>query len=106
MASLRQPGLRLKNYQANQQQLWMFAVDPAKILAGQDGSYTAFFLPFQDPTTSEPHRAVDAEDRGGAAAPASPSAAAASASASSSNRAVGEAPAGGGSRGRRSRLTA
>ena len=30
----------------------MFAVDPAKILAGQDGSYTAFFLPFQDPTTS------------------------------------------------------
>ncbi len=59
VASLRQPGLRLKNYKAsdegngqNQQQLWMFAVDPAKILAGQDGSYTAFFLPFQDPTTS------------------------------------------------------
>jgi hypothetical protein len=52
VASLRQPGLRLKNYQANQQQLWMFAVDPAKILAGQDGSYPAFFLPFQDPTTS------------------------------------------------------
>ncbi len=59
VASLRQPGLRLKNYKAsdegngqNQQQLWMFAVDPAKILAGQDGSFTAFFLPFQDPTTS------------------------------------------------------
>ena len=37
VASLRQPGLRLKNYKAsdegngqNQQQLWMFAVDPAK----------------------------------------------------------------------------
>ncbi|HEX4447318.1 MAG TPA: hypothetical protein VH044_11305 [Polyangiaceae bacterium] len=60
VASLRQPGLRLKNYQSSnensssqkQQQLWMFAVDPAKIMAGQDGSYTAFFLPFQDPTTS------------------------------------------------------
>jgi hypothetical protein len=60
VASLRQPGLRLKNYTAKdedpntqkQQQLWMFAVDPAKILAGQDGSYPAFFLPFQDPTTS------------------------------------------------------
>jgi hypothetical protein len=60
VASLRQPGLRLKNYKAadedantqKQQQLWMFAVDPAKILAGQDGSYPAFFLPFQDPTTS------------------------------------------------------
>jgi hypothetical protein len=60
VASLRQPGLRLKNYVASdesfpsqqQQQLWMFAVDPAKILAGQDGSYPAFFLPFQDPTTS------------------------------------------------------
>ncbi len=60
VASLRQPGLRLKNYVAGdesfpsqkQQQLWMFAVDPAKIMAGQDGSYPAFFLPFQDPTTS------------------------------------------------------
>jgi hypothetical protein len=60
VASLRQPGLRLKNFQAGdensstqkQQQLWMFAVDPAKIMAGQDGSYPAFFLPFQDPTTS------------------------------------------------------
>jgi hypothetical protein len=59
VASLRQPGLRFKGYKAadegtgqSQQQLWMFAVDPAKILAGQDGSYPAFFLPFQDPTTS------------------------------------------------------
>ncbi len=59
VASIRQPGLRYKGYKAPdegsgqvQQQLWMFAVDPAKILAGQDGSYPAFFLPFQDPTTS------------------------------------------------------
>ncbi|MGD0677764.1 MAG: hypothetical protein ABSC94_20295 [Polyangiaceae bacterium] len=59
VASIRQPGLRYKGYKASdegtgqtQQQLWMFAVDPAKILAGQDGSYPAFFLPFQDPTTS------------------------------------------------------
>ncbi len=54
VASLRQPGLRLKNWDSgeNQQQLWMFAVDPAKILAGQDGSYPAFFLPFQNAKTS------------------------------------------------------
>jgi hypothetical protein len=32
--------------------LWMFAVDPDKIAAGQDGSYPAFCLPFQDLTTS------------------------------------------------------
>ncbi len=59
VASLRHPGLRYKGYVSpnestgqSQQQLWMFAVDPAKIMAGQDGSYPAFFLPFQDPTTS------------------------------------------------------
>jgi hypothetical protein len=60
VASLRQPGLRFKGHVSpnetppgqSQQQLWMFAVDPAKIMAGQDGSYPAFFLPFQDPTTS------------------------------------------------------
>jgi hypothetical protein len=34
------------------QLLWMVAVDPAKVLAGQDGSYPAFFLPFQDLSTS------------------------------------------------------
>jgi hypothetical protein len=34
------------------QVLWMFAVDPDKVAAGQDGSYPAFFLPFQDLTTS------------------------------------------------------
>jgi hypothetical protein len=27
--------------------LWMVAVDPDKIAAGQDGSYVAFALPFQ-----------------------------------------------------------
>ncbi len=59
VASLRAPGLRHKDFRApdegtgqDQQQLWMFAVDPAKILSGVDGSYPAFFLPFQDPTTS------------------------------------------------------
>jgi len=52
IASVRKPGLRIDDYQVNQQQLWMFAVDPAKILAGEDGSFTAFFLPFQDATTS------------------------------------------------------
>jgi hypothetical protein len=34
------------------QVLWMFAVDPDKLNAGQDGSFPAFFLPFQDLTTS------------------------------------------------------
>ncbi|MBM7117727.1 hypothetical protein [Archangium primigenium] len=32
--------------------LWMAAVDPDKVLAGEDGSYVAFALPFQDITTS------------------------------------------------------
>lgn len=32
--------------------LWMFAIDPAKAAAKQDGSYAAFYLPFQDLTTS------------------------------------------------------
>ena len=32
--------------------LWMFAIDPAKVAAGQDGSYPGFFLPFQDMKTS------------------------------------------------------
>jgi hypothetical protein len=34
------------------QVLWMFAVDPDKLASGQDGSYPAFYLPFQDLTTS------------------------------------------------------
>lgn len=37
---------------ATQQLLWMFAVDPAKVIAGLDGSYAGFFLPFQDLRTS------------------------------------------------------
>ena len=32
--------------------IWMAAVDPDKILAGEDGCYAAFALPFQDLTTS------------------------------------------------------
>jgi hypothetical protein len=59
VASLRQPGLRHKDFKSAdegsgqfQQQLWMFAVDPSGILGGKDGSYPAFFLPFQDPRTS------------------------------------------------------
>jgi hypothetical protein len=80
VASLRQPGLRLKNYVAGdesfpaqkQQQLWMFAVDPAKIMAGQDGSYPAFFLPFQDPTTSNHIAQWTQQIVGGSPAPPPP----------------------------------
>jgi hypothetical protein len=32
--------------------LWMFALDADEVLAGRDGSYPGFFLPFQDMTTS------------------------------------------------------
>ncbi len=49
VSSRRREGLRNS---AGSQQLWMFAVDPAKVLAGVDGSYKPFFLPFQDLTTS------------------------------------------------------
>jgi hypothetical protein len=58
VASQRAPGLRQKHATAGvdtaqtQQLLWMFAIDPAKIMAGKDGSYTGFFLPFQNFTTS------------------------------------------------------
>jgi hypothetical protein len=79
VASLRQPGFRLKNFKAsdegdgqNQQQLWMFAVDPAKIHMGQDGSYPAFFLPFQDPTTSNHIAQWTQQIVGGAPAPPAP----------------------------------
>jgi hypothetical protein len=37
---------------SHRQLLWMFAIDPAKIKDGEDGSYPAFFLPFQDLDTS------------------------------------------------------
>lgn len=49
VASRRAVGLRSTQ---GAQHLWMFAVDPAKVLAGQDGSYTGFYLPFQDLQTS------------------------------------------------------
>jgi hypothetical protein len=32
--------------------LWMFALDPQRVQAGEDGSYPGFFLPFQDLQTS------------------------------------------------------
>ena len=37
---------------ATQSLLWMFALDPAAVKNGEDGSYPGFFLPFQDLTTS------------------------------------------------------
>lgn len=49
ISSRRRTGL--DNEEENQQ-LWMFAVDPAKILAGEDGSFPAFFLPFQNRGTN------------------------------------------------------
>jgi hypothetical protein len=51
VASQRQPGLRQKTG-GTQQLLWMFAVDPSKVIARQDGSFPGFFLPFQDLSTS------------------------------------------------------
>jgi WD40 repeat protein len=51
VASQRNPGLRQKTG-TTQQLLWMFAVDPSRILSGQDGSFPGFFLPFQDLSTS------------------------------------------------------
>jgi len=59
VASQRRAGLRL--YKANpsvvgdeptQLLLWMFAIDADQVLAGKDGSFPGFFLPFQDLTTS------------------------------------------------------
>ncbi|MBS2013462.1 MAG: hypothetical protein JST00_11270 [Deltaproteobacteria bacterium] len=49
VASRRAPGHKTKG---GAQLLWMFAFDPAKILSGTDGSYPAFYLPFQDFSTS------------------------------------------------------
>lgn len=37
---------------ATQALLWMFAIDPGRVLEAQDGSRPGFFLPFQDLTTS------------------------------------------------------
>ena len=46
---LVEPG---QNGNRDKQWLWMFAIDPAKIEAGEDGSFPAFFLPFQDRSSS------------------------------------------------------
>ncbi len=68
IASRRAPGYKTKG---GAQLLWMFAVDPAKVLAGQDGSYPAFFLPFQDLGTSN-HIAQWTEKIVGSAQPPAP----------------------------------
>lgn len=49
-SSRRQYGLR--SPQGSDQLLWMAAVDPDAIMRGEDGSFPAFALPFQDLTTS------------------------------------------------------
>jgi hypothetical protein len=58
-SSQRRAGLRSRFTHASavgdpptQELLWMVALDPAKVQEGQDGSYPAFFLPFQDMHTS------------------------------------------------------
>lgn len=57
IASERRVGLRnarpagASNSSLPHQQLWMFAIDPTKLAAGEDGSFPAFHLPFQDRTT-------------------------------------------------------
>ena len=59
VASQRRAGLRLFKPNPSvvgdtptQLLLWMFALDADQVLAGKDGSYPGFFLPFQDLTTS------------------------------------------------------
>ena len=59
VASQRRAGLRLYKPNpsvvgdtATQVLLWMFALDADQVMAGQDGSYPGFFLPFQDLLTS------------------------------------------------------
>jgi hypothetical protein len=48
-SSARAYGLRLTEWAETQ--LWMVAVDPAKIGSGEDPSFPPFWLPFQDITT-------------------------------------------------------
>ncbi len=53
-SSRRDYGLRLKNSTLGEEaraQIWMAAFDPARAATGQDGSFTAFWLPFQDLTS-------------------------------------------------------
>jgi hypothetical protein len=64
MSSQRRAGLRVFSPNASvvsdpatQVLLWMFAFDPERIRQGQDGSYPAFFLPYQNLMTSN-HMAV------------------------------------------------
>jgi hypothetical protein len=59
VASQRRAGVRLYTAKTSvvgdeptQVLLWMFALDADQVLAGKDGSYPGFFLPFQDMTTS------------------------------------------------------
>lgn len=49
ISSTRKGGLRDPS---GNRWLWMFAIDPDKIAAGEDGSFAAFWLPFQDLNTS------------------------------------------------------
>jgi len=55
-ASARQYGLRTVNPASGEYDkgtwIWMAAVDPDKVAAGQDGSYPAFAMPYQDLGTS------------------------------------------------------
>lgn len=51
-SSRRNYGLRENDPQNGKQLLWMVAVDPDAVIAGDDGSFPAFALPFQDITTS------------------------------------------------------
>lgn len=48
--------------------IWMFAVDPERVLAGEDGSYPGFFLPIQyspaNAAAPQPQDAEDARSRG------------------------------------------
>lgn len=49
-SSRRDYGLRLQNSTASEKraQIWMVGFDPAQALAGNDPSFTSFWLPFQD----------------------------------------------------------
>lgn len=55
-ASARQYGLRSVNPASGEYDkgtwIWMAAVDPDKVAAGQDGSFPAFAMPYQDLSTS------------------------------------------------------
>ncbi len=51
-SSRRNYGLRTNDPNNGRQLLWMVAVDPDRVIAGEDGSFPAFVLPFQDITTS------------------------------------------------------